>query len=118
MTEERSQAVKERPEERQDQREDAQAAGSKQTALFDPETASRHQDRWREIQSQFVDDPHSAVESADELVAQVTKELTRTFAKERERLEKEWSADGDPSTEDLRVALQRYRSFFGRLLEL
>jgi hypothetical protein len=106
MNAERGQAVKERTDALRD------------TALFDHEAGSRYQERWHEIQAQFVDDPRSAVEAADELVAELTKELVRMFTKEREGLEKDWASGGDPSTEDLRVALQRYRSFFGRLLGL
>ena len=53
---------------------------------------------------------------ADELVAQVMQRVAEGFATERERLERQWGRDEDVSTEDLRVALQRYRSFFRRLL--
>lgn len=73
-------------------------------------------DRWNEIQTGFVDEPREAIENADALVAEILNELTATFAAERARLESRWSAGTEPSTEDLRVALQRYRSFFNRLL--
>jgi hypothetical protein len=72
--------------------------------------------RWETIQVTFVDDPRRAVEEADGLVAHVMQQLADGFARERETLEGQWSRGEDVSTEDLRVALQRYRSFFQRLL--
>jgi hypothetical protein len=72
--------------------------------------------RWEEIQLRFVDEPRGAVEDADALVATVMQRLAEGFAQERERLEAQWGRGEDISTEDLRVALQRYRSFFQRLL--
>ena len=72
--------------------------------------------RWESIQVTFVDDPRRAVEEADGLVAHVMQQLADGFARERESLEGQWSRGEDVSTEDLRVALQRYRSFFQRLL--
>ena len=72
--------------------------------------------RWEEIQTRFVDDPRQAVEDADALVAGVMKRMAESFAQAREQLEGQWSRGEDVGTEDLRVALQRYRSFFQRLL--
>ena len=74
------------------------------------------QQRWKEIQTRFVDEPRGAVEDADGLVASLMQQLAEGFAKERERLEAQWGRGEDISTEDLRVALQRYRTFFQRLL--
>jgi hypothetical protein len=78
--------------------------------------ADGFQSRWEEIQVRFVDEPRGAVEDADALVATVMQRLAESFAQERERLEAQWGRGEDISTEDLRVALQRYRSFFQRLL--
>jgi hypothetical protein len=78
--------------------------------------ADDFQRRWEEIQVRFVDEPRGAVEDADALVATVMQRLADGFASERERLEAQWGRGEDISTEDLRVALQRYRSFFQRLL--
>jgi hypothetical protein len=72
--------------------------------------------RWKEIQTAFVDEPRKAVEQADGLVASAMKRLAEVFAQERSGLEKQWDRGDNVSTEDLRVALQRYRSFFDRLL--
>lgn len=72
--------------------------------------------RWEAIQTGFVDEPRRAVESADALVAEVIQLLVQSFADERSRLEGQWSEGNQASTEDLRVALRRYRSFFDRLL--
>jgi hypothetical protein len=72
--------------------------------------------RWHVLQAAFVDDPQSSVKQADELVSDVMTRLSDMFAREREQLESQWGRGDDVSTEDLRVALQRYRSFFERLL--
>jgi hypothetical protein len=74
------------------------------------------QTRWETIQTGFVDEPRQTVEQADELVAEVMRRLAEGFATERERLEGQWGRGEDVSTEDLRIALQRYRGFFQRLL--
>lgn len=74
--------------------------------------------RWKEIQTEFVDEPRRAVEQADNLVASAMKRLAEVFAEERSKLEKQWDRGDNVSTEDLRVALQRYRSFFQRLLSV
>jgi hypothetical protein len=65
-----------------------------------------------------VDEPRRTVEAADKLVASVMQRLAEGFANERSSLEKQWDRGDNVSTEDLRVALQRYRSFFDRLLKL
>lgn len=88
-------------------------------ALFDPHLADEMRGRWTAIQSGFVDDPHRAVQQADELVAQALQDLARSFARHRSDIEAEATAGQQaPSTENLRVALRRYRSFFERLLSL
>jgi hypothetical protein len=84
--------------------------------LFPEQEQDDFQRRWEQIQTGFVDDPRHTVEEADELVASVMQRLADGFAQERERLEGQWDRGEDVSTEDLRVALQRYRSFFRRLL--
>lgn len=73
-------------------------------------------ERWETIQTGFVDEPREAVSEADGLVAEVMQQLADTFARERNQLEGQWDRGEDVSTEDLRVSLQRYRSFFNRLL--
>jgi hypothetical protein len=72
--------------------------------------------RWTDVQTGFVDAPRQAVERADELVAEVMQHLARTFADERGRLEGHWDRGDEVSTDELRTAFQRYRSFFERLL--
>jgi hypothetical protein len=97
----------------------AQARVSEErTALLDDRTTDDFRGRWQETQADFVDDPRSAVAAADALVAEVMQRLASEFAREREGLERQWSAGGEASTEDLRLAFQRYRSFFSRLLSL
>jgi 5'-deoxynucleotidase YfbR-like HD superfamily hydrolase len=89
-------------------------------ALFAPDAAREFRARWDEIQIGFVDDPGQAVRRADELVAQVMQNLAETFARERAELEQYLGGgqQAQASTENLRVALRRYRSFFQRLLSL
>jgi hypothetical protein len=94
----------------------ATAAGA--TPLFAPDEAHGLRDRWDAIQTSFVDEPRRAVEQADSLVATAMKRLAEIFADERAGLEGQWDRGDDVSTEDLRLALQRYRSFFGRLLSI
>src|SRR5216683_3123444 len=78
--------------------------------------AQQLRSRWEKIQTGFVDEPRKAVQDADALVAQTTKQLADSFSRERTKLEKEWDRGDDVSTENLRIALRRYRSFFDRLL--
>jgi len=74
--------------------------------------------RWRDIQTGFVDEPRSAVEQADQLVAQLMQRLAQSFSEQRSNLEKQWEASEKVSTEELRIAFTRYRSFFERLLSI
>ena len=80
--------------------------------------AQQLRSRWEKIQTGFVDEPRKAVQDADALVAQATKQLADSFSRERTKLEKEWDRGDDVSTENLRIALRRYRSFFDRLLAM
>ena len=86
--------------------------------LFPQNETQELRDRWHKIQAGFVDEPRRAVEDADGLVATAMKRLAESFASERDRLESQWDRGDDVSTEDLRVALRRYRSFFDRLLSM
>jgi len=86
--------------------------------LFAQNDAQDFRSRWEKIQIGFVDEPREAVEHADELVASAIKRLAEVFAAERQKLEAEWGKSDNVSTEELRVALRRYRSFFDRLLSV
>lgn len=87
-------------------------------SLFDSNAAEKFRTRWLSIQSKFVDDPRDSVKQADELVADVIQNITTNFAERRGAMEKVWNGGGNTSTEDLRLTLQHYRSFFERLLSL
>lgn len=91
---------------------------SERTALFETAVLNDFNSRWSEIQTGFVDEPRRAVQQADALVSDVINRIADSFGRERTQLEQQWDRGGDVSTEDLRVALQRYRSFFSRLLTL
>ena len=86
--------------------------------LFAANDTQDFRSRWEKIQIGFVDEPRKAVEQADELVASTIKRLAEMFAGERQKLEAEWDKNDNVSTEDLRIALRRYRSFFDRLLSV
>jgi hypothetical protein len=86
--------------------------------LFENKRADQFRTQWLEIQSRFVDDPSVSVREADELVNQVIQNITRMFADERNSLETQWNSGDKVSTEELRMALKRYHSFFDRLLSL
>jgi len=100
------------------QADGAARSGEALEPLFTPELAATYRSRWTSIQSGFVDDPWQAVRSGDELVAQMMTNLADTFAEERHRVETQLDLTGEGSTEELRVTLRRYRSFFERLLSL
>ena len=96
----------------------ANDAAQERTPLFPSDQSESFKGRWTKIQSGFVDEPRQAVEQADQLIAEVMKTLAGSFADERRNLERQWDRDGNVSTEDLRLGLQRYRSFFDRLLSV
>lgn len=99
--------------------ERASSEGDERTEpLFPAQETQELRDRWHSIQAGFVDEPRKAVEDADSLVAAAMKRLAEIFASERDRLESQWDRGDDVNTEDLRIALRRYRSFFDRLLSM
>ena len=92
--------------------------GHQSTPLFSTGEAQELRSRWDAIQTGFVDEPRKSVEEADVLVATAMKRLAEIFTEERLKLEGQWDRGDNVSTEDLRLALQRYRSFFSRLLSM
>lgn len=101
-----------------DRQMEAPAEGLQSPPLFDHDESAGFRSRWEAIQTGFVDEPRAAVREADALVAQVIARLAEGFSHERTTLEQQWDRGDDISTEDLRVSLKRYRSFFDRLLSL
>jgi hypothetical protein len=85
-------------------------------SLLNREESEHFRTRWNEIQGKFVDEPRAAVQLADGLVSEVVEKITQMFAHEHSSLENQWKKGDDVSTEDLRKALQHYRSFFNRLV--
>ena len=94
----------------------SQSGEEQRQPLFPQDQAERYRSEWQRIQAGFVDEPRKSVEEADRLVADLMQRLAAVFSDEREQLEKQWDSGDDVSTEDLRVGLTRYRSFFDRLL--
>ena len=110
-------AEQERDEAESDEpREPAAPEEEERTPLLPQEEAGKFQSRWADVQTSFVDEPRRSVQEGDSLVAELMQRLASSFAEERKALEAQWDRGDDVSTEDLRVALQRYRSFFDRLL--
>ncbi|MFD5551541.1 hypothetical protein ACFWJQ_33020 [Streptomyces goshikiensis] len=92
------------------------APAADEEPLLGAPDAEGYRKAWSEIQGRFVDDPQEAVRSADALVAEVMQTLARTFSARKQGLEGQWGQGGQVATEELRLALQQYRSFFNRLL--
>ena len=101
---------------RADARPNDASSEQRATALFEPTTLTQFNERWSEIQTGFVDEPRRAVQQADALVSDVINRIAGSFGSQRAELERQWDRGDNVSTEDLRLALQRYRSFFSRLL--
>jgi len=108
-----------RQEEKEEQstQKEQKASAENGGSLLPADQNERFTTRWEEIQAGFVDEPQKSVEEADSLVSDLMQRVTNGLSSERERLEKQWAAGDDVSTEDLRVALTRYRAFFDRLLK-
>jgi hypothetical protein len=106
------------PERPEGARVEPGAEDGKSTPLFSAAETGEFRARWSAIQAGFVDEPRKAVEQADGAVAQAMTRLAEMFAEERASLEGQWDRGDDVSTEDLRLALRRYRSFFDRLLSV
>jgi hypothetical protein len=106
----------EQPRDRQTQTMDRPAGQSSTGGLLRGQDTEQYAAEWTRIQAAFVDEPRKAVEQADKLVAEIIQHLSKSFAIERQNLEGQWSRGDQVSTEDLRVALQRYRQFFQSLL--
>jgi hypothetical protein len=96
---------------------DVSVEPDRHASRFPTEEAEGFRSRWDGIQVRFIDEPRRCVQEADALVAEAINRLSESFARERERLEQQWDRGDNVSTEDLRLALQRYRSFFGRLMQ-
>jgi hypothetical protein len=99
-----------------DGKEQTTRDGEETEPLFSSSDADRYRDQWTNVQSEFVDQPREAVEQADRLVADLMQSLAAQFSDTRTGLESQWNDNDDVSTEDLRIAMTRYRSFFERLL--
>lgn len=99
-----------------DSRESQTVVGETDAGFLPNDRMQTLRTRWNDVQAGFVDDPQNAVQNAHALVADLVNELTQTFSNERTNLESQWKGGGTADTEQLRVALQRYRSFFNRLL--
>ncbi|WP_434448149.1 hypothetical protein [Lentzea sp. E54] len=91
------------------QRTDQQRTGAQRV---DPQPSSKLADEWQAVQYEFVDDPKAAVRKADGLVTRALEELTTRHRS----LAKQFEGNGDPQTEDLRLALHRYRELFKSLV--
>src|SRR5262245_5608455 len=98
--------------------DDRRTSDDRPTPIFAGGETDGYRTQWDAIQTGFVDEPRKAVHEADALVAVVIKRLSDVFAEEHTSLENQWGKGDQVSTEDLRLALRKYRSFFERLLTL
>jgi hypothetical protein len=105
------------PMAREEQTTESTGSSQRLEPLFDRGREQELRDRWHGLQAQFVDEPRETVSAADSLVAELLRDLAQSFDSARATLEEQWSSGEDVSTEELRITLQRYRSFFERLLE-
>jgi len=103
---------------RDGQRDPRATDDNQRVAVFSPDDVNQLRPAWNAIQTEFIDEPRKSVQEADALVASTIQRLAESFASERAKLEAQWTRGGDVSTEDLRLALHRYRSFFDRLLSV
>jgi hypothetical protein len=96
----------------------------------------RYLERWQSVQAQFVDDPRTAVASADSLIQSVMEERGYPVEDFEQRASDvsvdhphvvenyrqghnlaKASADGSDSTENLRLAMRHFRALFDELVE-
>ena len=111
---EQQESIEQEPQNTQERQE----PNPNRTAMFEANETNEFRSRWQSIQTDFIDNPRRCVERADDLVAETMKRLGQIFTDERTRLEQSWDQGDNVSTEDLRLAFQRYRSFFDRLLSV
>jgi hypothetical protein len=96
---------------------DVSSDATEGSSLIAPDRSADYRARWSVVQGDFIDEPRKAVTDADSMVGEILDQLADTFRQQRQNLEQNW-ADDKSTTEDLRVALRRYRTFFDRLLSL
>jgi hypothetical protein len=112
------QGQEEHEEQAQQETRRDEAQDGQDEALFADEEAQSFRSRWEDVQRGFVDEPRESVQKADDLVSDLVQRLTNGFAETRSGLEEQWNKGEEASTEDLRIALTRYRAFFQRLLKV
>ena len=105
-------------EQQEQEQEQEHESDERRQALFADDELEDFRSRWDAVQVGFVDEPRASVEKADALVSDLVNRITAGFDESRSGLEDQWSKGEEASTEDLRVALTRYRAFFQRLLAL
>ena len=91
-------------------------SGPNSGGLLNDDDRAGYQRRWDDIQVRFVDEPRESVREADDLVGEVTRHIAERFTDARRDMEQRWESGEQPSTEELRQAVQRYRDFFQRLV--
>jgi hypothetical protein len=94
------------------------ATPGQQTPLLAKSEVEQFQSRWNSIQAGFVDEPRKTIEEADKCVANAMQRISQLHSDERVKLESMWKRGDQASTEDMRLALQRYRAFFSRLMSM
>jgi len=90
--------------------------GWSEEGLLSADDRGSYQQRWDDIQVRFIDEPRQCVREADDLVGEVTTRISERFSSARQDMEQRWDGGNEPTTEELRQAVQRYRDFFQRLV--
>ena len=88
------------------------------TAFIKQNQVEALQSRWQTIQMEFVDKPKGTVAKADQLIEEVIDRLEQLLTQKRDELKQEWGRSDEPTTEELRLALQHYRTFLNQLLSV
>ena len=94
---------------------DAPSSAGAPERLLDPAESERFRERWREVQSAFVDDPGESVRKADDLASEAVEALGRAVAEHRRTLSDGAGGGEHPDTERLRLALRGYRDLLDRI---
>jgi hypothetical protein len=85
--------------------------------LFEDGFSDGFQQRWHDVQSNFVDDPYATVQQAEQLAQEVVTQLTTALEERKSAIDDRWSNEKD-NTEELRQSLKGYRTLVDRLLSL
>jgi hypothetical protein len=97
--------------------DEAALAGEATLANAGPSVEAVAGDRWSGILALFVDDPRGSVAEASVMVDEAVEALIASAREQQASLAASWQA-ADADTEQLRVALRQYRTFWSTVAQL